>query len=158
MVDWTEAEDDLLRHLTSRNLSAGQIAAQMPSGRTRNAVIGRWQRIGIKVGHKRKPKSLLVKPTPDVEKSSLDTLLKRLKERAKSQTKTTKQPLRDGEPNPLMLSLPDLERNMCRFPFGDVGEDDFGFCGHRTLAGRPYCPYHHQVSISKPVYRFRKAA
>jgi GcrA cell cycle regulator len=31
---------------------------------------------------------------------------------------------------------------MCRWPFGDPGDDDFHFCGKKNIQGKPYCDEH----------------
>ena len=30
----------------------------------------------------------------------------------------------------------------CEWPFGEVGTDDFHFCGKKTAPGKPYCARH----------------
>lgn len=50
-------------------------------------------------------------------------------------------------PEPLMLSLLDLERRHCRWPIGDPKQEGFGFCDHPHADGGPYCPYHTRLSI-----------
>jgi GcrA cell cycle regulator len=47
-MNWTTAHDDQLRALVAEGLSAGQIAAEMKGGLSRNAVIGRMGRINLK--------------------------------------------------------------------------------------------------------------
>jgi len=53
----------------------------------------------------------------------------------------------DTGPKPLMISLIDLNADHCRWPFGDVGEDDFGFCGHANDGLSQYCSHHHAVKF-----------
>jgi len=38
----------------------------------------------------------------------------------------------------------------CMWPFGHPGEDDFHFCGHQPMPGRPYCANHAAVAYLRP--------
>lgn len=53
--EWTEAAVRELRRLKGKNYSAGQIAKQLGGGLTRNAVIGKMDRLGL-TGRKPKQK------------------------------------------------------------------------------------------------------
>ena len=45
-----------------------------------------------------------------------------------------------------IVSIMDLRHNSCRFPFGDPGSDDFGYCGERTnYPGSSWCPFHYRL-------------
>lgn len=46
-----------------------------------------------------------------------------------------------------MKTLPKLEDNDCRFPFG---EGPFLFCGDEQQAGSSYCSHHHAICWDKP--------
>lgn len=52
------------------------------------------------------------------------------------------------EPNPSMAALNDLAPDACRFPIGDPGHKDFGFCGHPARGS--YCEHHRSVVYQKP--------
>src|SRR5579883_662707 len=56
-------------------------------------------------------------------------------------------------PRPSPLKRPPVRRpapaqaaatgsGVCSWPTGHPGEKDFGFCGKRTMAGKPYCADH----------------
>lgn len=57
---------------------------------------------------------------------------------------------RQPAPVPLMLALTELNSKTCRFPYGDPKQEGFGFCGHQTRSGSPFCEFHHGVSFIKP--------
>jgi GcrA cell cycle regulator len=38
----------------------------------------------------------------------------------------------------------------CSWPSGHPGEKDFGFCGKRPLAGKPYCAEHAAMAYVRP--------
>jgi GcrA cell cycle regulator len=46
-------------------------------------------------------------------------------------------------------SLLDLEPHHCRWPFGDPGDSDFGFCGADKASGFSYCPGHVRASMGR---------
>ena len=162
MAEWTVEEDDFLKHLTSRGVTPRQISALMLGTRSRSAVIGRQYRLGLlKARPERRSEFSMVRPTTAIEKSP-SAFLSKLKAKAKSQTKATKQPLCDGEPKPLLLSLLDLKDNMCRWPVNSPEPgSEFLFCAHKKERGSSYCSFHkraawagHQpVQRSKPTRR-----
>ena len=43
-------------------------------------------------------------------------------------------------------SLFELQQCQCRWPVGDPGSEDFGFCGNMRIAGLPYCTAHAQIA------------
>ena len=45
---------------------------------------------------------------------------------------------------PLHLSLLDLERGQCRWPFGD---GPITFCGHVVRSKSSYCPHHALMNV-----------
>jgi GcrA cell cycle regulator len=48
-MDWNQAEVESLKDLTAQGFSASQIAAKIGHGLTRNAVIGKWRRLGDQI-------------------------------------------------------------------------------------------------------------
>lgn len=54
--------------------------------------------------------------------------------------------LEEGEP----LTLENIKRSQCQYPFGDPSKSDFHYCGHPvTSPGKPYCPTHHALCYIK---------
>jgi GcrA cell cycle regulator len=48
---------------------------------------------------------------------------------------------------PLRIQVEELKPRSCRWPFGDPGASDFGFCGHETHApGQSYCAHHQRLA------------
>jgi GcrA cell cycle regulator len=43
--------------------------------------------------------------------------------------------------------LVDLTKQSCRFPYGDVGQSDFFFCGATALKEAPYCARHAGIAF-----------
>lgn len=66
-------------------------------------------------------------------------------------SRNIKLPMADPPPSDVpRVSLLDLKPNGCRYPLGDVGQPDFGFCGEPQFAGSSYCEYHHCI-CSTPI-------
>lgn len=137
---WTETRIDDLKALNKQGLSASAIAARLGNGISRNAVIGKLHRMGIRVsadrpggarlaaGRKRK-RTLEPKLTTQVRsrlRPDLDML-------------AALRAMPDPEPGST-VSLQDLEAHQCRFPYGEKAP--FRFCGCAVSEGLPYCDKH----------------
>lgn len=140
---WADTEIAQLRTLCEVGLSASQIAAKLATGKSRNAVIGKMHRLGltkqVPAAPMNEPRERPPKPRPMRGTPSLPVVA------------------RAPEPKPLPIVLPvpapvrqrgervtvtTLESGMCKWPIGDPGDDDFHFCGHAQMDGKPYCSHH----------------
>ncbi|MEM9641658.1 MAG: GcrA family cell cycle regulator [Pseudomonadota bacterium] len=45
------------------------------------------------------------------------------------------------------LTLLQLTERTCKWPIGDPATEDFWFCGHPTVPGKPYCEIHVSVAL-----------
>lgn len=50
-----------------------------------------------------------------------------------------------------LVSFYDLQNHQCRFPYGEVGEEGFGFCGQRVEAGQVYCSAHRKICFMRAI-------
>lgn len=137
---WSEAENLLLERLVAEGLSASQIGAQM--GRSRNAVIGRCLRKGLR---------LMMQPG---WKSAVKLRQPAAKPNPAAKAKPAPKPARPKTPTPpkfelicvpitpRMVPLVDLQPGECKWPYGDPRESGFGYCGHARAESRPYCSGH----------------
>lgn len=82
------------------------------------------------------------RPRPKAERRN-PVIASRLAREAQ-RVSTVSQVIEEAEP-PLMLALEDLERNSCRYIYGDPKRSDYGFCGHPKREGSPYCAAHHRI-------------
>ncbi len=128
-VEWTDEKVELLTELWREGQSARLIAEQLGDGVTRNAVIGKANRLGLS------------KPS----KSSV-TRKQRKQEKIKAK-------LQAPEGGATILSL---TASTCRWPIGDPGDDDFRFCGGPANIEQPYCEYHSQLAYQTATSRDRK--
>ena len=125
-VDWTDNRVALLSDLWQSGYSARQIAERLGEGVTRNAVIGKANRLGLS------------KPS----KSSV-TRQQRQKERAEN-VLHLQPPIDEG------ATIFSLTASTCRWPIGDPGDLDFHFCGAESKVGQPYCEYHAARAYQPP--------
>lgn len=133
--DWTADHIEELRHLwLEEGLSASQIGARL--GTTRNSVIGKVHRLGLKL-----------RPA-EVRKRKTEVLF------SSSPWLTTIKPPR-SIPETIVscserCSLEDLEAFdlRCRYPHGDG--PPYQFCGQTRIPGSSYCLAHLQACYTNP--------
>ena len=152
-TSWPPEHSDALRKLLAERLAFSAIAKainlRFNTAYTRNATIGRAKRMGL-LGSDR-PQSVLqaVPPRPEMAIKSLPVgsgpaplhwLTPALKWREPLQ-------LRCAEVEPRHLSLIELERGDCRYPYGGDEEGEvITFCGHPRCPGSSYCAPHFELS------------
>lgn len=124
-MEWTEERVARLTELWTAGYSARQIAEQL-GGVTRNAVIGKANRLGLS------------KPT----KSSIT------RRRKREEDKSPPEEIIVGPEGG--VSILTLTTATCRWPIGHPGEDNFFFCGARTKPGQPYCEAHSRLAYQVP--------
>jgi GcrA cell cycle regulator len=132
---WTTERVEQLKSCISAGLSCSRIAAEI--GVTRNAVIGKMNRLGLS-----RPK-LVVARAPE-----------RKRDAWRPRTLTQHQILMDLPAEPRSpaevipihgghgCSLLDLSPGKCRWPINEPGSENFCFCGNRQVEGLPYCEGH----------------
>jgi GcrA cell cycle regulator len=150
---WTEEADAKLRELIARKLTASQIAALL--GVSRNAVIGRVNRIGLHLwrsyggvnnpfGQKGGPKPIaLIDGPPKVKRRT--GFQPAMRERIAF-------PAPAGEP-PIDLSPTTLFWPRTSFQCAWInGEPSFDAmcCGRPVVEGRPYCLAHYRMAYQRP--------
>ena len=156
-MGWTEERVELLKKLWADGLSASQIAAQL-GGVTRNAVIGKVHRLSLSG----RAKQASGAPRPrKVRAASPHRPTTRHYISGNTALKTHAHPAPRRLPPPvpiedivvpisLNVSLMALNDQMCKWPSGDPGAEDFHFCGHKVWNGLPYCQYHSRVAYQPP--------
>lgn len=117
-MSWTEERIEALRKHWDDGLSASQIAEKLGEGVTRNAVIGKAHRLGLKS-----------RPSP--VKS----------EPAQPKAKPKASPKANSK-----VTLLDLTERICKWPIGHPTDPDFHFCGKPSKPGFPYCDEHCEVA------------
>ena len=141
-MSWTDARIEQLRQGWNQGLTATEIAKELGDGITRNAVIGKAHRLGLKA-----------RPSPvkggeatiaEVATASVATPAPAAAPVAAPRPAVVApRKMRPVAPaKPLRTSLLDLSEKVCKWPIGHPGDADFHFCGKPSNAGFPYCNDH----------------
>lgn len=134
---WTVETTQRARRLAADGVSATDIADELGHGITRNAVIGKLNRLGVhydRSGQTSKPR-----PAPPTTRPRWSPLLTPMKKR--------KDVLVDAKVTP--VSFFDVEEHHCRWPIGDPHNlDTFRFCGAPKVDGIAYCAKHAKVAFT----------
>jgi hypothetical protein len=148
---WTE---DMLRTmLTLRDArhSASEIARELPGRMSRNAVIGKVHRMGLKLisdseTRTRKSQGLPSRAKPARQRMAESRARKRMQDGLPPSAPVQTAPRLDAT-DMRLLTLEDLNMGgarHCRWIEGDPRESHF-YCGNDAKAGSSYCPAHHAV-------------
>ena len=129
-VDWTEERVGTLKQLWLDGATARQIAEILGEGVTRNAVIGKANRLGLS------------KPS----KSSV----------TRKQRKREQQVKVEAPPIVGTATILTLTSSTCRWPIGDPGDENFSFCGAPSKPELPYCEYHSRMAYQPAASRDSK--
>jgi len=144
---WTAERVELLKIHYDAGLSCRQIAGEI--GVTRNAVIGKLNRLGLKRG-----RGAAGAP----ERTGLRTRHGRaLTQRRILQTVFAEAPpLLAQEPieSAERCSLLELAAGKCRWPLTDPDSEHLFFCGNNSVASLSYCPGHARMAYKTPVRRY----
>lgn len=167
-VVWTDPLIKALRSYRRAGLSAAQIADRLAREHkvdlSRSAVLGKLNRLGLMGAKSEREPSAAALASPRRRAPGLDgglTCKINWKIERRRQNKRN-QPSDDGivhrlatraatEPAPepaapaARKSLLALRDGDCRYPYGEVGASDFGFCGAPALSGCVYCAGHARI-------------
>lgn len=150
-ISWTDQRIEALTALYLRGLSCSQIAAEMKIGITRNAVIGKINRLGLTRPFHARPKKQS-QPRPKRTRQRSNPYADRWSGAPKLLPVDTSE-LRRAEVIPRDLTLLELTEGDCRWP---SAASPFSFCGHPKFQGS-YCASHHFLSIGPGTYSERRA-
>ncbi len=166
-MGWTEERVAELKKLWAEGHSASQIAKRLGSV-TRNAVIGKVHRLGLSGRAtpsrpvKRPPRLARPKPTqaprqaqPAARGANALAVREASAPAPHVEVETNIEPQR--LPNGDMVTVLTVKDSMCKWPIGDPAEATFGFCGHGTQDGSPYCAEHARVAFQPAKKRERRA-
>ena len=153
---WTEERVEQLKKLWTEGLSASQIANRLGDV-TRNAVIGKVHRLGLEPRAKPQRKNIAMgqldgnvisvsysgnlafKETP-IDDIGYDKNHEIIQPNIHSLDESSDQ---------FPVTILNLTENHCKWPQGDPGTEDFHFCGHHPLSGKPYCEQHAKKAFKK---------
>lgn len=146
---WTEEFTDKVAKLWKEGHSAGVLAERF--GLTRSSVAGKMNRLGhlrkgvlpkhrILVPYREPPKEARkhkARPAPSMPKVKEGKLSGEL---PTPQDAIIQPAAKTSKSKPGLL---DLERDMCRWPYGHPKDRGFHFCGDVAQTGSSYCEEHH---------------
>ena len=171
---WTaEAVEDLKR-LALEGKSASHISAALGVG-SRNAVIGKASRIGIKLnggggapasgkGSSRAtrpqwPAAYYPRPSADAQRAGAAAVRNLQVSPDGGAAGKSYAVAEIGEMR--RLRLEDIRESACRWPLGDPRSGDFAYCGLAPVGGQSYCAGHCQMAYrsphARPIARERRA-
>lgn len=121
-MEWTDERVELLKQMWDEGATARQIAEKL-GGVSRNAVIGKANRIGLS-----KPtKSAITRKAKQKERQEETAFISQKGATILSLTTTT-----------------------CRWPIGHPGEPGFHFCGVSVSPAQIYCDAHCRIAYQAP--------
>lgn len=137
--NWTDEKVAQLKELWPQGLSCSQIARAI-GGVSRNAVIGKINRLGLNGTAGARPKKVRQPRAPRAERRNIMVELEPLCATIPVDAGGHPEPLRleDGA----LATVMTVTSQMCRWPHGDPRSADFYFCGCAPLKGSPYCAVH----------------
>jgi len=162
-MSWTDERVATLTKMWKDGRSAAEIAKEL-GGVTRNAVIGKANRLGLsgrtttstakkkKAEPKKTGKAATTKQKKAAPKKKQDkkkpkasaAQQKIITEAIKQAAAEADQVLAEG------IGLLDLTEKLCKWPIGDPQENDFHFCGQGSLPNLPYCEEHAALAYQTP--------
>src|SRR6202042_3367722 len=152
---WTDAAIETLRQMALEGKSGSTIAAVLGAP-SRNAVIGKANRIGVKLtgnihclapraarqstGRPRRP--AIARTEPLGKRAAVPAVPRERKPAwAFAQAEV-------GEM--LKVGLDEINESACRWPLGGPTSEEFAYCGIQSAKGRSYCAGHCRMAYKPP--------
>ena len=129
--EWTPDRIKILIAHWEEGLPTSEIGRRL--GVTKNAVVGKVHRLGLK---KRQSPIRQSSSTSAQPKKAKPTAARPMADHVARPTAKT--PVPTGE----VVSLEELTSSMCCWPEGEPGTEDFYFCGQPSISEKPYCEAH----------------
>ena len=135
-MSWDDNKTNLLKEYWTKGLSASQIAKKIGDV-TRNAVIGKAHRLNLeaRATSKNKKKEFI---TDDRKNNSTETKTPKLGRKARFRALLLDKNFEQENP----LKIEQLTDSTCRWPIGHPHEEQFYFCGRKSMEKFPYCKLH----------------
>jgi GcrA cell cycle regulator len=172
---WTAEAVEDLKKLALEGKSASHISAALGVG-SRNAVIGKASRIGIKlnggggasVRGKGSPRAARIQwapahnTRPNTDAQRPGAAAARDLQVSPSDGRAAGRSFGVAEIGEMRrLRLEDIRESACRWPLGDPRSGDFAYCGLTPVGGQSYCAGHCQMAYrsphARPIARERRA-
>lgn len=146
-MDWSNEKVEELRRLWGQGQTASRIA-ELLGGVTRNAVIGKAHRLGLRG----RPSPIRRDENAPFVRASRPTQPAEAAEQAMAEA--APQPVAETPPPApaqptAQVKAPQAGARTCSWPVGDPKQPGFHFCGQEALAGRPYCAAHCSMAYQR---------
>jgi GcrA cell cycle regulator len=166
-MQWTAEAIEDLKRLALEGRSAAVIAATLGMA-SRNAVIGKASRIGIKLNGggraavssktgaaaRRAQWATIANRSPGSAEPSATTVLARRPGVTPGDERGPAWMLAEAEVGEMRrLRFEDIREAVCRWPLGDPRSGDFAYCGLQPVAGQSYCAGHCRMAYRPPLAR-----
>jgi GcrA cell cycle regulator len=153
---WTDAAIETLRQMALEGKSASSIAVALGAP-SRNAVIGKANRIGVKLtGHVHFSAPLASRPSkerprrPAIARTDAP-LWKRAAVPAIPRERKPAWVFAEAQVGEMLkVGLEEISEGACRWPIGDPTTEEFAYCGIQTAKGRSYCAGHCRMAYKPP--------
>lgn len=160
---WTAEALEILRKLALEGRSASVIAAAL-GATSRSAVIGKANRVGIKLNGRKGSATVAAQARPARQRlgaiprprivSCERTLIPAVSRERETETPWIFAEAQVGEMR--RVGFPEIRAFECRWPLGDPTQDDFVYCGLEAAKGRSYCAGHCRIAYRSPKARTRE--
>ena len=147
---WTNEAVGVLKRLALEGRSASVIAAALGAP-SRNAVIGKANRIGVKLNGDGRASM--------AGRMEAGFPLQLAEPRIAARPPKWKAGWSFAEAEVLEMrcvGLEDIRRSSCRWPVGDPMSQEFAYCGLEVAKGRSYCAGHCRMAYQPPKARARR--
>ena len=135
-LTWSPERVEQLKQCFSAGLTCSQIAREI--GVTRNAVIGKMNRMGLSQPRERAPTRRAAKPArPRWQRRWPFTVIdqRKLLQDAFPQVRVEEIPIHNGRG----CTLLELAQDRCRWPINDPGAANFCYCGNEETSVSHFC-------------------
>jgi GcrA cell cycle regulator len=152
---WTDAAIETLRQMALEGKSASTIAVALGAP-SRNAVIGKANRIGVKLtGHVHFSAPLASRPSKERPRrpaiARTESLGKRAIVPAGPRERKPAWAFAQAQVGEMLkVGLEEIGESACRWPIGDPTTDEFAYCGIQAAKGRSYCAGHCRMAYKPP--------
>ena len=134
-MSWTPEKEQKLRQYWKKGLSGSQIARMLGDNTTRNSVIGKAHRLKLE------PRTISKKTENKVSvEKNKSSEIKNQKLGRKARFKALLLDKNFEPENPRKLE--ELTDEICKWPIGHPHEENFYFCGRKSMEKVPYCQLH----------------
>jgi GcrA cell cycle regulator len=140
---WTEQTIGDLRKFALEGRSAAWIASAIGAP-SRNAVIGKARRLGVKLkGTRGESGEKESEAAPAPRKAATPHVRVRAPSARREDAPPRRRFFAEPEPSDFRrIGLTEIGEAECRWPLGEPSQDDFAYCGNPAARGQTYCAVH----------------